>query len=63
MTPEERAATAYQEWISQLDDEARRAIAGTPYQQAFIEVVADAIANAQQTVALGAGTTELPHQP
>jgi len=61
MTPEERAEAAYRLWISKASEEVRRLIDGSAHQQLFIEVVAGAIAGAQETVALGSGTAEMPH--
>jgi hypothetical protein len=61
MTPEERAEAAYQSWISQVSEDVRRLIEGTPYRALFIQVVASAISDTQQTVSLGSGTAELPH--
>ena len=61
MTPEERAEAAYRRWLARVSDDVRRLVEGTPHQQAFVEEVAAAIAGAQETVALGAGTTEMPH--
>ena len=63
MTPEERARAAYDSWISQVSEEVRRLIDGSPYQALFIELVAAAISDTQDTVALGTGTAELPQQP
>jgi hypothetical protein len=60
MTPEERAAAAYERWIARAGDDLRRQIDGTPVQQAFIETVAAAIADTQEAVALGTGSAELP---
>lgn len=62
MMPEERAEEAYQRWILQVSDDLRRRIDGTPYHRAFVATVAEVISEVQQTVALGAGTAELPHR-
>jgi hypothetical protein len=61
MLPEERAQEAYQKWIAQVSEEVRQLVDGTPYQRLFVEVVAATIADAQETVTLGAATAELPH--
>lgn len=63
MTPEERAEVAYTEWLGRLSEDVRRLMNGSPHRELFVQVVAAAIENAQQTVTLGAGTTELPHHP
>jgi hypothetical protein len=63
MTPKERAEAAYTRWIAQVSDEVRRLVDGTPTRQLFIQEVTAAIEDAQQTVTLGSGTTEIPRHP
>ena len=63
MQPEERAEAAYHRWIAQVSDQVRQLVDGTPYRQAFIDVVAEAVSAAQEAVALGTGSPDLPRPP
>jgi hypothetical protein len=58
MMPQDRAEAAYRRWTARMDDDLRQRLDGTPYRDLFIEVVAAAIAEAQETVALGTGSAE-----
>jgi hypothetical protein len=62
MRPEERAEAAYSRWISQLSEDLRGALESDPYQrELFIEIIAASLADAQEEVALGVGSAELPY--